>query len=276
MSISEATKVASKMISGQLADRDSQLRTDISKIRNEMAGRGVLQSGMTFSRIHSLCKTEIRNRARIVWQILFRALNTVKVHYSEELATALKKEVEKYFPKNLPKFNPILKEAAQLSNYKGKLPDLSNDRARALAEVYGEIDLYVLALHSADEEEEKSGAQQNIYKFYSPVGAVQTGQNAIANVVQTIDSQDREILLQALDTIKQSLAVSEELASYPKEEIIDLVEEAKTEIKKDKPNGLRLRSIITTVATAIQTVSILQKAYQALKVAVLPLGIQLP
>jgi hypothetical protein len=208
--------------------------------------------------------------------MLFRALNTVKVNYSEELASSLKKEVEKYFPRILPKFTPILAEAAQLSGYTGKLPDLSNDRAQALEEVHGEIDLYVLALRSAEEQEKKSGAQQNIYKFYSPVGAVQTGSNAIANVVQTLDSQDKEVLLQALDTIKQSLAVSEELASYSKEEIVDLVEEAQTEIKKDKPNGLRLRSIITTVATTIQTVSILQKAYQALKIAVLPLGIQLP
>jgi hypothetical protein len=235
-----------------------------------------LRSSMTFSRIHSLCKTEIRNRARIVWQMLFRALNAVKVHYSEELASTLKKEVEKYFPNNLPKFTPILTEAAQLSGYTGKLPDLSNDRAQALAEVYGEIGLYVLALHSAEQEEEKSGSQQNIYQFYSPVGAVQTGPNAIANVVQTLDSQDREVLLQALDTIKQALAVAEELAGYSKEEIVDLVEEAQTELMEEKPNGLRLRSIITTVATTIQTVSILQKAYQALKVAVLPLGIQLP
>jgi len=273
---SEVIKVASKLILAQLADRDSQLRTDISQIRNEMAGRNVLRSGMTFSRIHSLCKTELRNRARTVWQMLFRALNAVKVHYSEELATDLKNEVEKYFPNNLPKFTSILEEAAQVSGYTAKLPDLANDRTRALAEVNGEIDLYVLALRSAEEEEKQSGSHQTIYQFYSPVGAVQTGPDAVANVVQTLDSHDREVLLQALDTIKQSLAVMEKLAGYSKEEVIDLVEEAQTELTKGKPSGLRLRSIITTVGTTIQTVSVLQKAYHALKVAVLPLGIQLP
>ena len=71
---------------------------------------------------------------------------------------------------------------------------------------------------SGREEAAKSGSQKNIYQFYSPVGAVQTGPNAIANVVQTLNAQDREVLLQALATIKQSLAVAEELAGYSKKE----------------------------------------------------------
>lgn len=95
-------------------------------------------------------------------------------------------------------------------------------------------------------------------------------------MVQTVGSEAREALLHALDLVQQSLASGEEPASYSKEEVLDLVKEGQTELEKAKPNGIRLRAILTAVATTIQTVGSLQPAYQALKTALLPLGILLP
>ena len=117
---------------------------------------------------------------------------------------------------------------------------------------------------------------RGVYNFYSPVGSVQTGPNAVATVVQNLGSQDREALLQALDVVKRALGTIEGLPGSLKGEIIELVTEAQTETAKERPNGTRLQSILTAIATAIQTVGSLQPAYQVFKTALLPFGMFLP
>lgn len=68
----------------------------------------------------------------------------------------------------------------------------------------------------------------------------------------------------------------EQLAGFSRDEVAELVEDARTELEKPKPNGFRLTNVLTGVATAVQTAASLQPAYQALKAGVLPLGIFLP
>jgi hypothetical protein len=92
-----------------------------------------------------------------------------------------------------------------------------------------------------------------IFNFYSPVGAVQTGPSATANVVQTINPSDKETLLKALETVKRGLVDIDALPAHPKKEIIELVDEAHVEVNKSTPNGTRLGSILQGIATAIQT-----------------------
>lgn len=76
--------------------------------------------------------------------------------------------------------------------------------------------------------------------------------------------------------MKQDLARVDELPGYEKDELLDLIEEGRAEVDKAKPNGMRLTSVFSAIATAIQTAGSLQSAYQALKAALLPLGLPLP
>jgi hypothetical protein len=48
--------------------------------------------------------------------------------------------------------------------------------------------------------------------------------------------QDREALLSALSLARKALASVDRLPAHPKEEIVELVDEAEIEIKKPKPN----------------------------------------
>jgi hypothetical protein len=109
----------------------------------------------------------------------------------------------------------------------------------------------------------------------SSVGAIQTGPSATANIVFNI-AEDREELRRALDAVRDALSTVEALPAHPISEVVDLVDEAKIEIDKPKPNNMRLGSALSAVATAIQAVGSLQPAYQTLKAALLPLGIMLP
>jgi hypothetical protein len=237
--------------------------------QNDAAMRGLGTSSGVIEVVYNLCVRDIELRALIVWQNLLRVLSQAGVQPSETLANELKQAVSRYAEAIFAEPHSRLDRLVQ--NIRGSYrPSLTDARERALDKVNAEIDLFVLGLNRRNEFQ----SSQSGFVFNAPVGAVLTGPSATANVFQTITQQDRDALLAAVELLKQGLASVDNLPAHPKEEILDLVDEAET--RKSKPNNSRLLSIFTTVATAIQTVASLQPAYQTLKTALLPLGILLP
>lgn len=116
----------------------------------------------------------------------------------------------------------------------------------------------------------------SMFHFHSPVGVVQTGPGATASVVQALGAEHRGALLHALRLVGEALSAMKELPGSSKEEVLELVEEGRTEIQKPRPNGIRLGAVLSAVAAAIQTAGSLQPAYQALKTVLVRLGIPLP
>ena len=274
----KVTELARNMIQVQFDERRKQLRQDIMRVKNEIAIRGMLRSSMTLSRICDLYINEIQIRASIVLKVFIRILST-EVYPSEELASDLKSEMEKYLFDILSELNKDLHKT--VGSIKSVVTDEQVDKlldsayGHALKKIGTEIELFVLSLSRAKEREGQSGSSQAIYNFYSPVGAVQTGPGATATVTQNLNSENREALLYALDDIKKYLE-SEENLDFPKEEILELVDESCVELKKPNPNGMRLRAVLTTVAITIQTVGSLQQAYQVVKSALSLFGVYLP
>ena len=270
------TQLTDRMTRVQFEERQEQLRRDIELAQNEMSAHGLGRSGALVQRVHELCAHDIEIRALIVWQNLARVLSNVGISPSETLADDLKKHVSRYLDSIYSYPYECLQRIVRLIGI-GAASSLTDARDRAVTKVNAEIDLFVLSLlRRAEAKEQQPGSPQPIFNIYSPLGSIQTGPSATANVVMNLSSQDREVLIEALELVKRGLSVVKDLPGHPKEEVLDLVEEAKTEVSKPKPNGMRLGSVLMAVATAIQTVGSLQPAYQALKAALLPLGIQLP
>jgi hypothetical protein len=153
--------------------------------------------------------------------------------------------------------------------------ELDSAKNQALAKVGTEIDLFVHALKKK-EAVETNGTSSTVFNIYSPVGSIQTGDSSIANVTQNIDTEVKEQIRKALEDIELALNQPEVEPSSSKTELIEVVQESKDEIQKEKPNVTRLRSLLTTVGTSIQVVSSLKPAYETLKHALTFLGISLP
>ena len=136
-----------------------------------------------------------------------------------------------------------------------------------------EIDLYVDSLKISAEEQ--PSAMAHSYHFYGTVGTVQTGAGATANVVQNLAAEDKQALLRALDQIKDAISSSQALLAQ-REELIEIAEECITLMQAPQPNDSKLRAMFDVLATSVQAVASAQPAYQALKAALLPLGIMLP
>jgi len=266
-------ELADTMIQLQFHELTEQLAHDLEMTADEMTAHGMGTSGPHVKAAHGHCARNIELRALIVWHNLQRVLSHAGVLPSETLADELKEAVSKYadaiFTEPHSRMERLVDRIG--SSYR---PSLKDPHERALRKVHAEIDLYVLELNR---RKESQSVQSNAgLVFNAPVGAVLTGPNATANVFQTITQQDRDALLTAVDLLKKGLVSVEQLPAHPKEEIVELVEEAEIEIPKSKPNNTRLLSIFMTVAQAIQTVGSLRPAYDALRTALIPFGVQLP
>jgi len=273
----KVSDLVDRMTRVQFNERQGQLQHDIALAQSQMAARGLGRSGAIVQRVYELCSRDVEIRTLLIWQTLVRVLSQVGVRYSDDLAADLKQEIRKYLSSILEHPNDCLQKIVQQIGIGMATPLLSDAREQAFMKVDAEIDLFVLSLlRQTEARERKTESSGQIFNFYSPIGAIQTGPSATANVVMNLSHLDREALREALERVKEGLSIVEDLPGHPKEEVLDLVEEAKTEVGKPRPNGMRLGSVLMAVGTAIQTVGSLQPAYQALKAALLPLGIPLP
>jgi len=243
-------ELADTMIQLQFHERTKQLEHDILLVQNDAAMRGMGTSSPMVEVVYDLCARDVELRALIVWQNLMRVLSHAGTVPSATLADELKQAVSSYTKGIYVEPDERLHIVARNAGFE-PWQSLMDARERAFTKVYAEIDLFVLGLTRRGESQSTSTGA--VFNFYSPVGAVQTGPSANANVSQSINPQDREALVHALDIIKQGLDGVDRLPAHPKEEVIELVAEAQIEAGKPRPNGTKLQSISMGIATAIQT-----------------------
>jgi pyruvate/2-oxoglutarate dehydrogenase complex dihydrolipoamide acyltransferase (E2) component len=104
-----------------------------------------------------------------------------------------------------------------------------------------------------------------------------TGAGSSATIVQRLDDDEaRQALRKALSDIKAALSEITETTMVDPNEIVEMTEAASAELDKKKPNAALLGTILSGIATSIQTVAAAQQVYPALKAAAASIGIVLP
>lgn len=110
----------------------------------------------------------------------------------------------------------------------------------------------------------------------SSIGAVQTGNHAVANVALQNNSQQITELLKALDVVATELAKVDSIPGHNKDEVLELVEDGKVELAKQKPNVTKLTSYMGMIGAALSGAANMKPAYETFKGAAALVGIQLP
>ena len=273
----DVVRIAEERLLLEIEEQTHNLNQEINREERAASAKGSLLSGAHFNGIKNLCVLTINNRAHLIWQTLFRFLTTAGLCYYETLAEELKALVAKHLPENL--FKNILDQKAQKYGKPDSsmryAPELDVARKAALAKVGTEIDLFVLSLKKKTEVKEKDNSS-TVFNIYSPVGAIQTGDSSIANVTQNIDTEVKEQLKKILEEIYLRLSQEDISLPYSKGDVIEIVQESQQELKKQSPNITKLRVMLSSVGTAIQTVASMKTSYEALKWALTFLGISLP
>ena len=273
-------QIAVKQFKLETIEQNEKLISDIGLFQGQMSARGVFQSSMTIKGIQDLCTQGIKNRSLLLWKILYRAITTSGISFSEELADELKEIVNIYLPESIKEIKnifqievPKMKPEGLLSPFEGSLDEAYNI---SLQKVHAEIDLFVQSVKGKERLSER-GAKSYEFHFYSPVAAVQTGDYSTVNVSQRIDTEAREKMRKVLKDVEEAISKIDALPNHPKDEILEIVKEGQLEIEKAKPNKTKLGGLLATISMAVQTVGSIKPAYELLKqVSATYLGIQLP
>lgn len=268
------SELARRLIEAQFAEQRNQLDREINRIQEKMYSQGIGQSGIHYKLVRDLCARELAISASIVWHCLVRVLSSSGFNPSEALSNSLKAELQEYLSQEQTDLQVILQTKAAQCGVPRLDTSLSDEYEHALNKFYAEIDLWVLNQQRVAEAAgaPRAEGQPTIIVQDSAV-AIQTGTGATASVT-FISSEDRKAIQEAVERALEAVRSAADLPN--KEEVTELLEEVHSEAKKDEPNGMRLRSLLGTVAATISTVASLGTAYQTLKGVASLVGIQLP
>lgn len=268
-------ELANRMIEVQLDERRYRFPREIEITFAELATIGLASSGAALNQAYNLCTKELKLRTKIVGESLFNVFSKTDLEPSDELSAELKREVEKYLTPVLDELTQIVEESAKRVR-SSHVPSLKKEWARAISQLGAEIDVFLLTRSYYVEKEERTNSAKNVFTITGNVGAVQSGHGSTANFIQVINSQNQELLLKALDEVREYLESGANLPGFSKEEALELLEETRKEVDNPSPNKARLKSFLMTVAIAVQTVGNLKPAYEAIKSVLTLFGLSLP
>ena len=241
----------------------NDLSLKIGKEKAEHAQRGMVRSSVMSQSLSRLIEKELEARTKFLLETIQRVFKELGVGFEDSLGIDLKNVVHILFEEDRKELSERLaKELHWVSPEKLSI-EIASVRIRQWIDA--ELDLYVETLKK--EQGKPPAPSHSVFHINAPVGAVQTGPGSISNVVQNIDSTQRNDLLDALRNLKEELIHTMDAGSNTKEEMLVLIEESENELRKKSPKLPVLKSLLGSVAVIIQTIGSLQPAYQTMKSA---------
>lgn len=170
--------------------------------------------------------------------------------------------------------------AAQLRDE--HIPTLSNNIRGALKQYLRYLTpleaapfLPLLGSSSTPQTQGASSMTHN-FIFNGNVGSVQTGANAVANVVQNLGANERASLATALQQFRGAIEIEPSLTEPERQKLLEIAQECTSEISSESPDDTKLLQIFNVLGTTIQALASAPAAYQVLKASFIACGIDLP
>lgn len=200
------------LIDVAVAERRNQVPIEVMHVNAEANKHGMFHSSRRFLEIHAIYAREVAIRVQLVWQSIVRVHRTLGSQVTDSFRSDLKDGLRNYATSIHLELSGLLEETYRGSSIQMGKTTLDDARDLAIAKHLAEVDIYIDSLLTA---QNSSGATSlpGRYNFYGPVGAVQTGAGAVANVVQTLSNADRASLRDALIQVKVALDASSSIPS---------------------------------------------------------------
>ncbi len=273
-----------------MEQRRKSVAVEIGNIYSEVTKGGMLQSGRTVVQVGEAVENEYRVRAAIALGVWRRGLGAagvaptgLRADLVAEIATTLERDSQdlaEHYGHVLEvtgtntTYDPATgtAHAAPQAAQGGRNPQqvLLTMRSKALDWVASEFAFDIAAAASNAEAARHGTTTFNIYG--GQVGAIQTGPGATAAVNQS----ELDQILRALRDVKRVVQETQAIGDAERVQIVEVVDEAVTEAQKPKPNRLALRSLMSGIATSVQTLGAARPAYDILKGVLALLGVHLP
>lgn len=103
----------------------------------------------------------------------------------------------------------------------------------------------------------------NHLNFNAPVGAVQTGANSVANVVQSVGGPSSDQILAALAELRRAIEGLWQEESH-RADALEIVEQLETQARKDKPNKITVTGLVGAASSVMQGLAAAPGAWQTI------------
>ncbi|MDO1582453.1 hypothetical protein [Rhizobium oryzicola] len=248
-----------------------QHQLDQMQAISTLVSRGLHGGTASYRMLSELVRKQIVPRTALIRNTMFRVLTAHGIPITSDNATEIKDVVISEIRRQFQTMESLYLSkvgseggAQNFTDSNRKILDGEITRTRV------EIDLIAEAAPMRNPRDSNS-----TFVFNGPVGVVQSGESNFAQNTQTLGADANEALRAALHLVLQHRDDIEN-ARGGSAEVVELAEESLSELAKEKPNGLKLKSAIVGVAQAIEFVPKVESAYTSLKHAASLLGITLP
>ena len=143
------------------------------------------------------------------------------------------------------------------------------------ASVHNLIGRYLWTMRKVPMKSQTPSVNQTNVTINGPVGSVQTGSHAVANVQQHWSQGDADNLVQALHELRTAIGGAHSLDAAAKADLIADIDKAQTELKAASSGTPRLLKWLGGIGAAVQAIASAQPAFEAVRNAARALGIPL-
>jgi hypothetical protein len=274
----DVLEVANKRVKLEVGGQLRVVQEQLDETKRTFNARGVLASGGYLLEVARICARAAEERCEIAWRIVHRAISTTGVQYSDGLEAQLKDFLSQAFGfgdlAGFPNQAAKLINMAQPEMLERLAGEVAGGRSRGMARMNNEVELFVRTLKAAERAVGDRGG--HTFNVYAPVGAIQTGAGSTATTSQTINMQEAINLDNALAELEAAVNSSDALPTAPRNEVIEIIEDTRRELHREKPNASTLKALLSGTAETVRTVAALKPAYEAVKVVAAAAGIPLP
>jgi hypothetical protein len=247
----------------------------MSDVAMEASRRGALASSTAMLLTVQVAEKSISQQLRSGFLALTRTMNAHAVPITDDNRIEILRKFKEWADLRIGVMEDVVRashafKAVTTSNR--FLAPIRNAAGLELQSITGEINL-IVAQNANRKAEPDSGPSVVIN---GPVGQAVIGSGSMGVYVSNVDAKTREALLSAFAEIESQIEDETVAIDAPKEEVRDLIQDARTEIDKPKPNMTKLKSILAGLGSAINYAPKMKAAYDVLKWAASFIGVTLP
>jgi hypothetical protein len=273
VTVAPLSQRSEKLLEVRLADLRSDYRGKLTGTERGLARKGMFGSGLHVSEALDVSRAFVVASAEAAWESVVRAHQSLGSPTEEGVSSEMKRFLSNAIRKAGSEADETLtKHVSRIPNVRGEWT-VRHTVEHQISRHDVEVDIY---LDSTIRATKAAAASSNQYHFYSAVGAVQTGGNASASVVQRIEGSDKGALVSALGLVQDALERSAEFDARTRAELLEVTKDCQLELSKSTPNSTKLMTMFQLLASSVQAIPNAQPAYQAIKSALMPFGIALP
>jgi hypothetical protein len=256
-------------IQAELRPRDRVFADSVLAAQRRLSASQGGHSGAFAHTCMELGGGELQVRAGLIWAAIKRTHGSLSGRDASGLLEDLQQQLAEY----------LTEEARVVSDYASVLwrenpkmfsivrDTINIDRRNELRERFNiEAAFYVDHLKAPS----IAGVGAHIMNFNAPVGAVQTGANAVAHV--SFSTADSQRLTDAIQALRHAIETNTEMPEQQRTGTLEIAADIVTATQAKTPNAHKITGLLNGLAQSVQTVAGLQPAWEAVRSAAIAMG----